>query len=63
MKRTITISDTSFILYEQSIKVEGMGNVFYFGRKVEFADARQLSDLIKVGKEQMRNEIKNLLQI
>jgi len=58
-EQKLILAGFSFILYEKSIKVEGIINDFYFARKVTEEDAWNLYYLIKLGMETERRELRS----
>lgn len=61
MKKKILISGIEFIIFEKSIKVDGIVSVFFFNREVSIEDAQQLAHLIVIGRNQLKTDLRNLL--
>jgi len=50
-------------MFEKSIQVSGLTHPIFFGREVTEKDVRDLAKLVELGREDMRNSIKKLLEL
>ena len=49
-------NNISFIMYEKSIKIEGISHVFYLGRTPTEEDCKIISEVALLGRNQLRND-------